>query len=92
MTRTLASKRLSMREAASYLDVHICTLWRWALHGVRGRRLRTFLLGGRRYVVLADLEAFAHPDEQGNEAGMLNRGDDSPRSAIVAAELIQRGV
>ena len=25
------------------------TLWRWALRGVRGRRLETVMVGGRRY-------------------------------------------
>ena len=92
MVRSLASKRLSMREAASHADVHVGTIWRWALHGVRGRRLRTFLVGGRRYIAFADLEAFVGPEEQGNAVGMPSRTGDSPRAVIAAGQLTERGV
>ncbi len=54
----LDSPRLSINEAARRLGVHTSSLWRWILTGTRGRKLRTFLVGGRRYVLVADLEAF----------------------------------
>ena len=46
MKRSLTTDRLSMREAAKLLQVHQATIWRWALHGVRGRRLPTHMLYG----------------------------------------------
>ena len=54
----LNSPRFSMFEAAKLLNVHVATIWRWHLRGVRGRKLRTMLLGGRRYVLASDLEKF----------------------------------
>lgn len=42
---------LTIREALSELPrpVALCTIRRWYLNGVRGRRLKTVLQGGRRY-------------------------------------------
>ena len=28
---------------------HVSTVWRWVLRGVKGHRLESFLVGGRRY-------------------------------------------
>ncbi len=50
--------RYSISEAARLLHVHTATVWRWVLHGVRGRKLRSVLIGGRRYVLSQDLEEF----------------------------------
>ena len=58
MTDFLNAKRLSLREVARRLDLSISTPVRWALNGVRSRKLRTHLYGGRRYCLLADLEDF----------------------------------
>ena len=54
--------RYSLKEIAKSLDKHISTVLRWALKGVRGRRLPSFLIGGQRYVNREDLERFLHPD------------------------------
>jgi hypothetical protein len=44
---------ISLREATHYFNPsrppHLATLWRWAMRGVRGTRLHTFMCGGRRY-------------------------------------------
>ena len=37
---------------------NISTCWRWASKGVRGVKLATIIIGGRRYVTLAALEDF----------------------------------
>lgn len=39
-------------------NVHPATVWRWATSGVRGVRLRSRLVGGRRVTTEADIEAF----------------------------------
>ncbi len=37
---------------------HISTIRRWSLRGVRGRKLKTYMRGGRVYVDPKDVEAF----------------------------------
>ena len=47
-----------LAEFARIVGVHIATVHRWRLRGVRGHRLRTYLLGGRRCVDRVDAVAF----------------------------------
>lgn len=53
-------KVLTMAQAAHSLPGHpsICTLWRWRLRGVRGVKLETLAIGGRRYTSAEALERF----------------------------------
>ncbi|MEX1229639.1 MAG: DUF1580 domain-containing protein [Planctomycetaceae bacterium] len=37
---------------------NISTCWRWATHGVRGVKLKTVIIGGRRFVTMQSLEDF----------------------------------
>jgi hypothetical protein len=48
--------KVSLPDLAKRLDVHISTVWRWCLRGVRSHRLESFSIGGRRYTTG---EAFA---------------------------------
>lgn len=57
-----------MRGVAAHVGVHLATAWRWVLRGVRGRRLRSVLIGGRRYVLRADLAAFLGDAVNGQSA------------------------
>jgi hypothetical protein len=51
--------RLSLRDAADELQVSLPTLWRWITPpGVKGAVLMSVLIGGRRYVLRADLDRF----------------------------------
>jgi uncharacterized protein DUF1580 len=45
----LSEQRLTLTKAAQHLDVHVSTLHRWRLRGIRGIRLETCLIGGIRY-------------------------------------------
>jgi len=57
------ANRLTLGQLAQQLGVHPATTGRWAREGVRGRRLHTTLIGGRRFVLIEDLEDFlAAPD------------------------------
>ncbi len=56
LTRVPGLKIIPPRRANSRL--HVRTVFRWALSGVRGVRLRTTLVGGQRCTTLADLHAF----------------------------------
>ena len=51
---------LSISAAARELPghPHVSTLWRWINHGVRGIRLQTVLIGGKRYTSRESLQAF----------------------------------
>ena len=44
----LSEQRLTLLEAAHILNVHVGTLHRWALKGVKGNRLSTVIIGGVR--------------------------------------------
>lgn len=41
--------RLDLKSVARREGVHFSTVWRWALRGVKGVRLPTVQVGGRRY-------------------------------------------
>jgi hypothetical protein len=84
MAAIIHSKRYTMREVARLLQVHVATIWRWHLHGVRGRRLRTITIGARRYVLDADLDAFlaAGSGDESSPSGhaMERRAQDAGRA------------
>jgi len=70
----LDSERYTLKQVAHMLNVHIASIWRWVLHGVRGRKLPTVLIGGRRYVLKESLESF------------LAAREEKPSSRLRAAE------
>jgi excisionase family DNA binding protein len=59
----LFDERFTHNEVAKQLKVHVATVYRWTFQGVRGKRLRSFLIGGRRYISRADLDAFLLPSD-----------------------------
>lgn len=64
----LVCERYTVYEIARKANVHIATAWRWILRGVRGRKLDSIRIGGRRYVLKTDFEAFLSPDSTENAA------------------------
>lgn len=52
----LAESRLSITQLAKRENVNASTIWRWVQKGVRGCRLETVLVGGKRQT---SVEAFA---------------------------------
>jgi hypothetical protein len=61
MAIDLKEKLLTLAEAARAVPggpVHVTTIHRWRLKGVRGIRLETFLRGGVRFTSMAALETF----------------------------------
>ena len=51
---------LTLNQAAEYLPgrPNVSTLHRWRLHGIRGVKLETCLIGGRRYTSREAVERF----------------------------------
>jgi hypothetical protein len=60
------AERRSLAEVAQGAGTHVSTVWRWALRGVRGIKLETVVVGGRRYVTS---EAWATFLERLNKRG-----------------------
>jgi hypothetical protein len=57
----LNEPRYSVSATTRKLQVHISTTWRYLLHGVRGKKLKSYLVGGRRYILHRDLVDFLSP-------------------------------
>lgn len=54
----LHQPRIPLDQAARELMISRATIWRWSLLGIDGRLLPTIKVGGRRFVLVSDLEAF----------------------------------
>jgi excisionase family DNA binding protein len=69
MAVMIERKRLAISEAATMVGVKEGTIWRWILKGTeRSGKLRSFHVGGRRYIRESDLQEFidrgnANPEE-----------------------------
>lgn len=50
--------RWSINQLARREALHVSTCWRWVLHGVRGVKLRSVRIGGRRFVLESDWQEF----------------------------------
>jgi uncharacterized protein DUF1580 len=48
-TDLLSELRLSLSALARRENVHSSTPWRWCLRGIRGHRLESFNVGGKRF-------------------------------------------
>ena len=83
-------KLLAIQEVPNYLPtrngkrVHISTVYRWTLRGVRGKTLESTLLGGIRYTSLEALERFL--------GATTTELMEVRRKAQIAANLAERGL
>jgi hypothetical protein len=52
---------LTLAEAARSLPgrVHVSSLWRWARRGIKGVKLESIAIGGRRFTSIESLQRFA---------------------------------
>jgi hypothetical protein len=74
--------------------VHVGTVYRWCLRGVRGRRLRHFRVGHQLCITRADLAAFLG-DDGAAERGEGHGADPkavAPRDPAVDAQLDRLGL
>lgn len=51
--------RWSVNQLARREGLHVSTCWRWMLHGVRGVKLRSVRIGGRRFILESDWQSFS---------------------------------
>ena len=61
MPISLSETLITLTQAAQMLPgrPHVSTLWRWYRRGIRGVRLETYVLAGRRFTSVEALERFA---------------------------------
>ncbi len=55
---SISEERYSFAEVAKMLDVSLSSVWRWHLTGTKGKKLQSVLVGGRRFVLKSQLDAF----------------------------------
>ncbi len=60
----MPSDLLSPNQVAKKLGVHVGTVYRWMEKEVRGRRLKSFLMGGRRKITADDLDRFLREEQR----------------------------
>lgn len=79
---------LSLSQAARKLPrhPHVSTLHRWRLSGVRGVKLRTCLVGGRRYTTAEWLEEFIDATSAADGAQPATRPSRQREAEISRAE------
>jgi len=91
----LGEHRLSLAQAAAHLSLHVSTLHRWRLRGVRGIRLATILIGGYRYTSHEALERFVAATTaaaDGKPAPVTNTKQRERSIAAAEAELSAAGI
>ena len=79
-------KLISVTELAKSLKVNVATVYRWILYGVRGRKLPSLLIGGRRFVDEDDFEQFIGAKQDIKDPSVQSRWESAKR------ELSQLGV
>lgn len=89
----IESERFTVSAAARRVGVHAATLVRWCLRGVNGRRLLSYKFGGRRVVLLSDLEAFLAAGAEANatKSATSSSGAEA-RVAEAEKQLHRRGI
>ena len=90
----LEQKKFLIGVVARNAGVDPATVWRWTTRGVRGVRLRTERLGGRRVVLESDLnEFFAAISGETQAAAVPSNVETKKNTAKKAAdELARRGM
>ncbi len=89
-TSLYGEQLLSIPEVPEFLPsrrgkrLHISTVYRWALKGVRGKVLESTMLGGVRYTSLEAIQRF-----MGNGPELLL---EQRRKAEIERQLAQRGI
>jgi len=82
---------LTMAQAVDFVPgrPNVSTLWRWATKGVRGQKLFTTIVGGRRMVTLESLERFLLRLNAGNEQEQMEAEPSFERRAKQAVKVLE---
>ncbi len=85
---------VSLADAAKLLPTrpHVSTMWRWHRRGVRGIRLETAVLGGKRYTSREAIQRFVSRTTEAHDRGgaapakLIHETMRQRRAAIERAE------
>jgi hypothetical protein len=89
MSDILNEQRLTLTELAQLEGVNACTVWRWTKRGVRGVKLETFSVGGKRFTTQEARARFAAActiAAQGIEPAAANLTKRQREASIARAE------
>jgi hypothetical protein len=97
MCDLLNEDRLTMGELARQEELNPCTIWRWTGRGVKGVRLETFSIGGRRFTTKQAFQRFVAATTaaaNGQTAVPTSRTNRQREAAIskAEAELAKAGI
>jgi hypothetical protein len=70
---------------------HVSTLVRWAMRGVRGRRLETVVIGGRRFTSVEAIRRFIDSSDRRSQSQVADFSIPNARQAEVDARLNSLG-
>ncbi|MFO0788181.1 MAG: DUF1580 domain-containing protein [Pirellulales bacterium] len=94
----LSETKISIAALARREGVSLPTPWRWCVKGIGGRRLESFMLGGRRYTTEEAYRRWIHGMTSDHDGACDQPAMPSPttkqREAAVSAderELIEQG-
>jgi hypothetical protein len=92
MNLSLDAERYTLRQTAKLVGVNLATVWRWCLHGARGKKLRSVHIGGRRFVLATDLDAFLAPAASTDSATVEESPALTHRAEAAERELDRLGL
>ncbi len=65
------------------------TVWRWVMHGIRGHRLESMLIGGRRYIAVDAIDRWLQAINGSNSFKSADTRKYRERSANAAHEALK---
>ena len=68
------------------------TLWRWHTRGVRGVKLETVVLGGRRWTSREAISRFAEASTRAADSHAVPAAAPADRSAVTRDKLVEAGL
>ncbi len=85
---------IPINSAPSYFPVRkaLSTTWRYVLKGVRGRKLESGMIGGRRYTTRQAIARFVAPKEEEMPPITVSRSQRHRQSEAAVKALADRGL
>jgi hypothetical protein len=88
----LDAERISINAAAKLLGLHVGSIFRWASRGVRGRKLPTILVGGRRFVLVRDLKEMLSAINSESTSSVAQPTSSKQKAEAAERELDRLGI
>ncbi len=70
----------------------LSTTWRWILKGIRGRRLESGMIGGRRFTTKEAIARFLAPNEREVPTITVSQSQRRRQSEAAVKALVDRGL